>query len=175
MKLVPCTGDQEPGNAVALFASNNGNRGVGYYNAENEDNETLHWLIYRSSDNQTYVPGLCTRTVHNNTTAKYIVTKKYSDGRLVTDMRVQVSANFNTAWGGLYYTATALSMPAFPISYTSAPVVVTNVRHVNGQAIAMLMSQNTASLTNPGSVYAVKSGSGTATIEITIHAEGTWK
>lgn len=175
LKLVPCTGDQEPGNAVALYASNNGNRGVGYYNYEDEDNETLHWLIYRSSDNQTYVPGLCTRTVQSNTTSEYIVTKKYSDGRLVTDMRVRVSANFNTAWGGLYYTGTALSMPAFPITYTSAPVVVTNVRHVNGQAIAMLMSQNSASSTNPGSVYAVKSGSGTATIEITIHAEGTWK
>lgn len=174
VKLIPGAGDGEAGNAVSLYAAATGSRGVLYFSKNDNDNGTGHWLIYRTNDGKTLVPDLCTRTVHNNTTDTFIATQKYSDGRLVTDMRVRASINFNTTWGGLYYNGTVYVLPNFPITYSSAPVVVTNVKHVSGQSICMLMSQNTASSSNPGSVYALKSSSGTSTIEITIHAEGMW-
>lgn len=175
VKVIPGIGDREPGNAVALYAHSNGSRGIVYYTVEEDNNEGGHWLIYRTADGQTLVPDLCKRTVHTNTTDSYIATQQYSDGRLVTDMRVRYTPNFSNAWGssGLYYVSQ--TMPNFPIAYIAAPIVVTTVRHISGTSISMLICQNTASATNPGTVYLGRPATGSNQVEITIHAEGMWK
>jgi hypothetical protein len=117
------------------------------------------------------------RTVHSNTETFYSETVKYNDGRLVTNMRVTVSAECTASGFGGYYNSTAILLPNYPVAYASGtiPTVVATAKHPNGQSICALLAQNASGRTNPGGIYVLRDLSGTGDVEIDVHAEGVWK
>lgn len=117
------------------------------------------------------------RTIHSDTSTLYSETIKYGDGRLITNMRVTLSASCTSAGFGGYYNSSSITVPSFPITYASGtiPTVMTTVRHINGQVIYALLAQNVTSRTNPGGIYVLRNASGTSDLEVDIHAEGMWK
>lgn len=117
------------------------------------------------------------RTIHSDTSTLHSETIKYGDGRLVTNMRVTITANCTSAGFGGYYNSSSIAIPSFPIAYASGtvPTIVTTVRHINGQSIYTLLAQNVSSRTNPGGIYVMRNSSGSGDVEVDIHAEGMWK
>jgi hypothetical protein len=117
------------------------------------------------------------RTIHSDTSTLYSETIKYGDGRLITNMRVTLSASCTSAGFGGYYNSSSIAIPSFPIAYATGtlPTVMTTVRHVNSQSIYALLAQNVTSRTNPGGIYVLRNSSGTGNLEVDIHAEGMWK
>ena len=117
------------------------------------------------------------RTIHSDTSTLHSETIKYGDGRLITNMRVTLSASCTSAGFGGYYNSSSITVPSFPIAYASGtvPTVVTTVRHINGQSIYTLLAQNVSSRTNPGGIYVMRNSSGSGDVEVDIHAEGMWK
>ena len=117
------------------------------------------------------------RTIHSNTSTLYSETIKYGDGRLITNMRVTLTAECTSAGFGGYYNSSSISIPSYPIAYASGtiPTVTTTVRHINSQGIYALLAQNVTSRTNPGGIYVLRNSSGTGNLEVDIHAEGMWK
>ena len=117
------------------------------------------------------------RTVHSDTSTLYSETVKYGDGRLVTNMRVTLSASCTSAAFGGYYNSSVIAVPNFPVEYSTGtmPTVITTVRRISGQNVCTLLTQNIGSRTNPGGIYVLRNSSGTGTIEVDIHAEGVWK
>lgn len=175
LKLIAGAGSGAEGNAISMYAATGSNKGLySYGTATNNENEWIIW--YNADDDAVYLNDkYCKRTVHSNTDTLYSETIKYSDGRLITNMRVTITANCTSSGFGGYYNSSAITIPNYPIAYTSAPCVTAVVKHVNGQSIYALLSQNNGSLTNAGGVYFLRNSSGSGTVDLVIHAEGVWK
>lgn len=115
------------------------------------------------------------RTVHSNTETLYSETIKYNDGRLVTNMRVTLTAECDTAYAGAYRNNSVIAMPNYPIAYVSAPCVTAATKHISGQSIYTLLAQNNGTSANPGGVYLLCNSTTSGTLDMIIHAEGMWK
>lgn len=177
IKLIAGAGDGSEGASIGLYVGTGSNKGVySYGTATNNGNEWIVW--YNADDDAVYLNDkYCKKTVHSNTSELYSETIKYSDGRLITNMRATITANCTSAGFGGYYNSSAITLPSFPIAYASntIPTVTTTVRHIGGESIYALLSQNVSSRTNPGGIYVIRNSSGTGNIEVDIHAEGVWK
>lgn len=177
LKLIAGAGSGAEGNAISMYAATGSNKGLySYGTASNNGDEWIIW--YNADDDAVYLNAkYCKRTVHSDTDSLYSETIKYSDGRLITNMRATITANCTSAGFGGYYNSSSITLPSYPVAYASntIPTVTTTVRHVNGQSIYSLLAQNVTSRTNPGGIYVVRNTSGSGTIEVDIHAEGVWK
>lgn len=177
LKVIAGAGSGAEGNAIGIYAATSSNKGLySYGTATNNENEWIIW--YNADDDAVYLNDkYCKRTVHSNTDTLYSETIKYSDGRLITNMRATVTANCTSAGFGGYYNSSYIGISNFPIAYATdtIPTIITTIKHVNGQSIYTLLSQNTASRKNPGGIYVMRNTSGSGTIEVDIHAEGVWK
>lgn len=177
LKLTAGAGSGTEGASISLYAGTGSNKGVySYGTATNNGNEWIVW--YNSTDDAVYLNDkFCKKTIHSNTDALYSETIKYSDGRLITNMRATITANCTSAGFGGYYNSSAIGISSFPVEYASGtiPTVTTTVRHIGGESIYTLIAQNVSSRTNPGSIYVMRNTSGSGTIEVDIHAEGVWK
>ncbi len=177
LKVIAGAGSGAEGNAIGIYAATSSNKGLySYGTATNNENEWIIW--YNADDDAVYLNDkYCKRTVHSNTDSLYSETIKYSDGRLITNMRATLTANCTSAGFGGYYNSSSIGISSFPIAYATGtiPTVITTVRHVNGQSIYTLLAQNVSSRTNPGGIYVMRNSSGSGTIEVDIHAEGVWK
>ena len=177
LKLIAGAGSGAEGNAISMYAATGSNKGLySYGTATNNGNEWIIW--YNADDDAVYLNDkYCKRTVHSDTDSLYSETIKYSDGRLITNMRATITANCTSAGFGGYYNSSSISISNFPVAYATGtiPTVITTVRHVNGQSVYSLLAQNVTSRTNPGGIYVVRNTSGSGTIEVDIHAEGVWK
>lgn len=177
VKLIAGAGDGNEGASLSLYVGTGANKGIySYGTASNNGDEWLVW--YNSTDNAVYLNDkYCKRTVHSNTSDLYSETIKYSDGRLITNMRATLTANCTSSGFGGYYNSSSISVPNFPVTYATGtiPTVITTVRHVNGQPIYTLIAQNVSGRTNPGGIYVMRNSSGSGSIEVDIHAEGVWK
>lgn len=177
LKVIAGAGSGAEGNAISMYAATGSNKGLySYGTATNNENEWIIW--YNADDDAVYLNDkYCKRTVHSNTDSLYSETIKYSDGRLITNMRATITANCTSAGFGGYYNSSSIDVPSFPVAYAvgTIPTVMTTVRHVGGQSVCTLLAQNTSSRTNPGGIYVMRNTSGSGTIEVDIHAEGVWK
>ena len=177
LKLIAGAGSGAEGNAISMYAATGSNKGLySYGTATNNGNEWIIW--YNADDDAVYLNDkYCKRTVYSDTDSLYSETIKYSDGRLITNMRATITANCTSAGFGGYYNSSSISISNFPVAYATGtiPTVITTVRHVNGQSVYSLLAQNVTSRTNPGGIYVVRNTSGSGTIEVDIHAEGVWK
>lgn len=177
LKVIAGAGSGAEGNAISMYAATGSNKGLySYGTATNNGNEWIIW--YNADDDAVYLNDkYCKRTVHSDTSDLYSETIKYSDGRLITNMRATITANCTSSGFGGYYNSSSITLPSYPVAYASntIPTVTTTVRHVNGQSIYSLLAQNVTSRTNPGGIYVVRNTSGSGTIEVDIHAEGVWK
>lgn len=177
IKITAGAGAGYAGASIGLYASTGATKGLYSYDTANGGgNEWIVW--YNETDDAVYLNDkYCKRTVHSNTSTLYSETIKYSNGRLITNMRATISAACTTSGFGGYYNSSSIGVPAFPVAYANGtiPTVMTTVRHINGQAIYALLAQNVTSRTNPGGVYVLRSTSGTGDLEVDIHAEGVWK
>lgn len=177
LKVIAGAGSGAEGNTISIYAATDSNKGLySYGTATNNSNEWIIW--YNADDDAVYLNDkYCKRTVHSNTDTLYSETIKYSDGRLITNMRVTITASFTSAGYGGYYNSSVIAVPNFPVAYATEtlPTVVTTVRHISGQNICTLLTQNMGSRTNPGGIYVMRNSSGTSDILVAIHAEGVWK
>lgn len=177
LKVIAGAGSGAEGNAISIYAATGSTKGLySYGTATNNENEWIIW--YNADDDAVYLNDkYCKRTVHSDTSDLYSETIKYSDGRLITNMRATVTANCTSSGFGGYYNSSVIGMPSFPVAYTTGtiPTVTTTVRHINDQSVYTLLAQNVSSRTNPGGIYVMRRSSGTGTIEVDIHAEGVWK
>lgn len=115
------------------------------------------------------------RTVHSNTETLYSETIKYNDGRLVTNMRVTLTAECDTAYAGAYRNNSVIAMPNYPVTYVSTPCVAATTKHISEQPIYTLLAQNSGTSNNPGGVYLLCNSTTPGTLDMIIHAEGMWK
>lgn len=142
-------------------------------------NSSGKWLIYHGSiadGDMTFIPDYCIHDVYVNTSSEKIETLKYSDGRLVTSMRLTLSADFTNNTGGLYYTGSSVSVPNFPITYSVIPTINVTIEHPTGQPLVGLFAKGPGSTTNPGSLNLFKGTSATGVSFIAnIVAEGRWQ
>lgn len=177
LKVIAGAGSGAEGNAISIYAATSSTKGLySYGTATNNGNEWIVW--YNADDDAVYLNDkYCKRTVHSNTDALYSETIKYSDGRLITNMRATITANCTSAGFGGYYNSSVITVPNFPVAYATGtmPTVVTTVRHISGQNVCTLLTQNAGSRTNPGGIYVMRNSSGSGSIEVDIHAEGVWK
>lgn len=177
LKLTAGAGSGAEGASISLYAGTGSNKGVySYGTATNNGNEWIVW--YNADDDAVYLNAkYCKRTVHSDTSDLYSETIKYSDGRLITNMRATLTASCTSSGFGGYYNSSSITLPSYPVAYASntIPTVVTTVRHIGGESIYSLLSQNTSSRTNPGGIYVMRNSSGSGSIEVDIHAEGVWK
>lgn len=177
LKLTAGAGNGTEGASISLYAATGSNKGVySYGTASNNGNEWIVW--YNSTDDAVYLSDkFCKKTIHSDTSTLYSETIKYSDGRLITNMRATISASCTTSGFGGYYNSSSIGVPSFPVAYASntIPTVITTVRHISGESVYSLLSQNVSSRTSPGAIYVMRNTSGTGSIEVDIHAEGVWK
>ena len=177
LKLTAGAGSGNDGASLSLYVGTGANKGIySYGTASNNGDEWLVW--YNSTDNAVYLNDkYCKKTIHSDTSSLYSETIKYSDGRLITNMRATLTASCTSAGFGGYYNSSSISVPSFPVAYATdtIPTVTTTVRHINGQSIYTLLAQNVSSRTNPGGIYVMRNSSGSGSIEVDIHAEGVWK
>ena len=177
VRLIAGAGDGSEGASISLYVTTGSNKGLySYGTATNNGNEWIVW--YNADDDAVYLNDkYCKKTVHSNTSDLYSETIKYSDGRLITNMRATITANCTSSGFGGYHNTSPISVPSFPVAYATntIPTVMTTVRHVNGQSVYTLLAQNVSSKTNPGGIYVMRNSSGSGTIEVDIHAEGVWK
>jgi len=176
IKLIAGAGDGSEGAVIGLYVATNSNKGLySYGTASNGGDE---WIVrYNANDDAVYLSDkYCKRTVHSDTDTLYSETIKYSDGRLITNIRATITASCTSAGYGGYYSS-VIAVPNFPVAYATEtlPTVVTTVRHMSGQNICTLLTQNMGSRTNPGGIYVMRNSSGTSDILVAIHAEGVWK
>lgn len=115
------------------------------------------------------------RTVHSNTSTLFSETIKYGDGRLVTNMRVTLTAECTAAYAGAYRNNSVIAMPNYPIAYVSTPCVTATAKHISGQSIYTLLAQNSGTAANPGGIYLLCNSTTSGTLDMIIHAEGMWK
>lgn len=177
IKLIAGAGDGSEGASIGLYVGTGSNKGVySYGTATNNGNEWIVW--YNADDDAVYLNDkYCKKTIHSNTETLYSETIKYSDGRLITNMRATITANCTSSGFGGYYNSSAITLSSFPVAYASntIPTVTTTVRHISGESIYALLAQNVSSRTNPGGIYVLRNSSGSGSIEVDIHAEGVWK
>ena len=171
-------GDGTSGASVGLYAVA-GNTTRGLYSYGTTSSGGNEWIInYDARDDTVNInTKYCKRTVHSDTSDLYSETIKYSDGRLITNMRATITASCTSAGFGGYHNTSPISVPNFPVAYATntIPTVMTTVRHVSGQVVYTLLAQNVSSRTNPGGIYVMRNSSGSGSIEVDIHAEGVWK
>lgn len=177
LKLTAGAGSGNDGASLSLYVGTGANKGIySYGTASNNGDE---WIIrYNADDDAVYLNDkYCKRTVHSDTSDLYSETIKYSDGRLITNMRATLTASCTSSGFGGYYNSSSITLPSFPVAYATGtiPTVTTTVRHINGQSIYTLLAQNVSSRTNPGGIYVMRNSSGSGSIEVDIHAEGVWK
>lgn len=178
VKITAGDGNGVGGATVGLYAGA-GKTTRGLYSYGTTSSGGNEWIInYDARDDTVNINAkYCKRTVHSDTSDLYSETIKYSDGRLITNMRATITASCTSSGFGGYYNSSSIGVPSFPVAYATGtiPTVTTTVRHVNGQPIYTLLAQNTSSRTNPGGIYVMRNTSGSGTIEVDIHAEGVWK
>lgn len=123
-------------------------------------------------NNNKYFTGIVESGSNNN--GNYI---KFADGTMICTQRVQKNAPI-TKKQTLVYTSDTIELPDFPMQFTSIPTVVKTLEKNEGQWFCWLTAKGMSSKTNPGTVLIGRdssTGSGIATVYITVIAIGRWK
>lgn len=134
-----------------------------------EDAETLEAKVDALESDKLSV----TRQIHSDDDAYFCESYQYSDGRMVINMKYDVTLDIDHESGSLYFGA--VEDRAFPIEFISKPVV-TYCCETDGQGNAFVWGRGEASTTRTPLLYAGRGSKALQTkITIVLSADGRWK
>lgn len=112
------------------------------------------------------------RTVHSREESYFCESYKYSDGRMVINMRYDTLVDIKNESGGIFFGA--VDQKEFPIPFLDKPTVVYSCEAVDGNAFVWGRGQ--ASPTHTPYLYAGRGSKAEQTsITIVLRADGRWK
>lgn len=101
---------------------------------------------------------------------------KYYDGTMIQTIRYFYTGTITSSWGGTYITGD-ISLPDYKEEFIDKPIIQLTVEAGNGSDVCMIMSDGTATKTNPGKFRLIRGATLTTSKKFTINvtAIGRWK
>lgn len=112
-------------------------------------------------------------TVYSRTDDLYQESYKYTDGRLVINIRRKITVSITSPSGSLYFAR--VNLPEFPMNFIEKPTCLFFSEERDGNAWVWGGNPHPSS-TSPGQVIIARATQvSNTTIGIIVHAEGRWK